>query len=430
MSDLSDEIDSSDRSEDPDGRVVMKESDGLSFYYRLLEANTQDDDRVVTNVTTKDKLVNMFLGCVPFDCPETISRELKQFWIFTSIKIPLSNSNIREMFESNDFGRLIPYANNRLREMIVGYVPKYFCTFINTEVTECELIFGLSDDGEVTGVLLDSSVTESDIFDMVWDVVEKCIRLQDEHLDYYLKEIRESISVNMIELSTDPNDIAIPDWSQQYLDRHQRKIDRYNEIRSKHLRQMRHFTRKMRYYRRGINELVNDRRVHPELIKFVTTYPNVDVDIKDDIIKYITYLMENNDIDITFSSDDIATQKHHPDNLVYWIAKYRDVMSDRIVRPRGPMNLKPPKLYKSLLLRNPVSRIAGGFHNDARAKMVVIQIILPGYYGIRFPFADTSDLNGKTNHRMTYHRSFSYVGKNGEIHSPTRVLCGNGPSCV
>src|SRR5665648_941758 len=100
-----------------------------------------EDPFIETPISDNNILDKMFIGAIPFGDPESINRELKQFWILPSSKTTLRESAIRHMFETNDFGLLIPYATERLKDMIESYVPKYFCTFINTEVHDCCLLY-------------------------------------------------------------------------------------------------------------------------------------------------------------------------------------------------------------------------------------------------------------------------------------------------
>ena len=67
------------------------------------------------------------------------------------------------MFQKNDFSPLISHINERLSDMITQYIPRYLCTFLNSKVQNCELIFGISDSGEVTGILMDTSIQENHI---------------------------------------------------------------------------------------------------------------------------------------------------------------------------------------------------------------------------------------------------------------------------
>ena len=140
--------------------------------------NSSSDDEEYTDytLTSTEQLDNMYIGAIPYEEPETISRELKEFWIYPSMDSPLKESQIQHMFDHDDFSPLLPLVDKRLNEMIDQYVPRYLCTFFNSKMKEGELIFVLNDGGEVTGVLMNSNTECEDVRKMVWKNVQKCVR--------------------------------------------------------------------------------------------------------------------------------------------------------------------------------------------------------------------------------------------------------------
>ncbi len=109
---------------------------------------TDEDEADFTDysLTSREKLEQMYIGALPYgsndsddsndsnDSPETLTRELKEFWIYPSMDTSLKESEIRTMFQQNDFSPLIPHISKRLVDIVNQYVPRYLCTFLNSKV--------------------------------------------------------------------------------------------------------------------------------------------------------------------------------------------------------------------------------------------------------------------------------------------------------
>lgn len=387
-------------------------------------SSDSDSDSDGDTLTDIDTMQSWFLGAIPYINPETLKRELKEFRTLQSIETDLSEETIRNMFVHNDFRQLVPFATARLDNMINHYIPKYFTTFMNTKIQQAELIFGLTDDGEVTGVLVDSSLTENDILLKVWEQIDacimKCFSSNPAFCAHYLKHIRSNVDVNIVEMSTRPEDIMVDDWSEIHLEQQRARIDKVDGILSDYKKKMHAFTNRILHYRRSINKMLNDPTVRRELIEFIRTFTTDQCTItatnRDTVIRIVRGMDYTS---VTFAPGQIMDEKDDPNKLAFWITKFRDTRVDEIQaqRPVTPMHQKAIPLYTSLLLKNPVARIATSIHDATHSKMVVIQIILPGYNSISLPPG------------YDYHPRFSYQ-YGDEIKSPIRCITSNGPSCV
>lgn len=402
----------------------------MAWHY---SSDDEEEDYVDYSLTSIDELECMYIGAIPYKNPETISRELKEFWVYPSMNDSLKESQIRAMFEHNDFSPLLPHIEKRLSDMIEQYVPKYLCTFLNSRMKEGELIFGINDGGEVTGVLMNANTTVEDIRTMVWRSIQSCIESSfkwkpSRYLEYYRNAIDQIITVNMAELSTDPADILIDDWHQEYLEKQQHRIDQFTQTRDQYLQKKRYFLSMFEFYRRGVVTMINDTNTHNDLIDYVRTRDiqclpltgkplQLDDPIREEIVKEIQSIQVQ---PVSYYHGQICDEKNDPRNLAFWITRFRDHHCREIMklRPPTPMLFKPSKLYKGLLQRNPVARIASGINHDPRLKVVIIQIILPGNLSF-LPFQGSN-----------YHPFFSFQDSTGEMKTPFRTLNGNGPSCV
>jgi hypothetical protein len=380
-------------------------------------------------LATPDEMDEWELGSVPFDVPETMSRELKVYQIITSADASVSGiteCDLARMFETSDFSGLQSHSLNRLSHMVDYYTPKYFTSFMNTRIEMAEFIIGLTDDGEVTGVVLPFDVTEENVYNMVWSKVEETIRSQCSYfggadkIAHYIRHVQKVMEVHMVELDTSKLGL-LDDWSEDFLREQGEKIRIYTEGRTEYLTEMRKVSREMEYYSRSVESMVNDPAMHDEFIEFIRTHQSeilVDSVTRE---KIVSEVLATVDAPMTFEVGQIADEKDDPSNMAFWIATFRDIRVDQIraSRPRaGPMaTVKPGSLYTSLMLRNPVHRIASAVDAEPSLKMVVIQVVFPGKTTIPFPEG------------QDFHPSFAYVNSSGAYKTSVRYMTGNGPSC-
>ncbi len=261
---------------------------------------------------------------------------------------------------------------------------------------------------------------------------------QLDHLDHYYREVCQMVTVNMIELSTDPSNVIIDDWHQDYLEKQLHRIERYHLIRGQYMKKKRRFIKEFDYYRRSVAILVNDVDIRDELVHYIRTAEIPQISLSDPIREnIIAKILTTKNEPISFDQGQIGKEKNDSTRVAFWVTRFRDCYCNEAMklRPKTPMLFRPGKPYKSLLQRNPVARIAEGIHQDSRLKMVLIQIILPGNLSISLPSCEGEEGNeasgpDKKEEKLNFHPTFSYLDKMGQFRSPTRILNENGPSCV
>ena len=408
-------------------------SDGRDILSSSIELLYDSDDEVPPSecqITSIDKLSKMFIGDIPYEIPETISRELKEFWICPNSEMLPKESVIKKMFLENDFYPLRSLINHSLENMMNKYVAKNLSAFFNTNIQCGELNFGWNDDGEVTGVIVESHITRVHILDMIRRQGKHCISMtwlekgysnQGFDILYYRKNILESIQVDIKELSTSPENVFLDDWSEKYLVQQQKRVDNYRLTRNKYLAEKRLFLNQLQCFRRSVTEMINDPRIHPGFIDYIKKIKLEGVPLDDPVRNLIISQVkdiENNPL--YFEDGQICREKNTPEKISFWITRYRDYYCRQLLKkkPIMPFAIRPCKPYKSLLQRNPIARIIKGIHSDSRFKIIIIRIILPGR--LAFP------PQGK----QMYHPSLCYQNPSGEVRSPTRTLTSNGPSCM
>jgi hypothetical protein len=405
--------------------LVMKE---FPWHFHDTDSSGSDDGELVAEIysdelTTRDEMESWVLGMVPYRCAETLRRELKVFQIMSSTDASvsgLSEQVLHQMFEESDFSVLRDPSLDRLRQMMEYYVPKYFTSFMNTEIRKAEFLVGLTDDGEVTGVIVPSTITQSDVRTMVWSRVEATIRSQvpafggDDVIEHYVQHIRQALRVEMVEL--DPDVSMMEDWSEDFLRSQKAKIDEYQSVRRVYLSKMSKISRLISHYRRGIDEFVEFIQTH---IPDSSVSTDIGADVREAIVDRVRRLVDE---PMTFAPGQILDEKSDVRNMAYWITKFRDLRVDEIraSKPQIPMGSRPSPLYTSLMIRNPVHRLISGVAADpsSQMKVVVIHIEFPGRLSIPFPPG------------RDYHRCMSYTDLSGTYKTSVRYITSNGPSCM
>lgn len=132
--------------------VVNREK--MNFFETLSISETTEDVQISENPTSRDEISSWKIGDFPFFEPETLQRELKEFRVFSGRCLHTFNfdeSFIKQVLQDQNFSLLLPILKERLFLMIQRYTPKYGLSFFNTDsIPFGEVLFGLTDDGEVT----------------------------------------------------------------------------------------------------------------------------------------------------------------------------------------------------------------------------------------------------------------------------------------
>jgi hypothetical protein len=409
------------------------------WYFDEWESSSDDgigvegmDEFYSPNLTTIDEIRRWILGMVPYRHPEKLCRELKAHQLVTSTNSTdtgLDERVFRWMFETSDFSPLAPRATRRLEEMIEYYIPKYYTAFANTEIEEAEFLIGLTDDGEVTGAIVLSDLTSADVLSMVWDRVEQVIRSQPTTfggpvmVDHYIHHVRQNLRVEMVEM--DPELSMLNDWSDEFIRDQSAKICEYDAVHQRYMAKMRKLTQAIEYYRRGVEEMMNDPSVHGELVDFIMEHdPSAEdvtgvSELTPEVRKALVDRVMHVPVDpIAFAPGQISDENGDVRNMAYWITRIRDIRVDqlRALKPKGQIGPRPTPLYTSLMIRNPIQRLVSNL--PASLKVVVIQVVFPGRLTIPFPPG------------QSYHRAVSYVDSNGVRRASVRYINSNGPSCI
>lgn len=385
------------------------------------------------NLTSVEEIETWFPGYVPdWPVPETFRRELKSVRLVTATDSAASGfteDDFRQMIETSDFSPLTTHAGRRLQSVMKYYVPRYFTAFLNSKILSAEMLFGVEDDGVVTGVVVPIDITSEQVRQMVWHEVETTIRSQisefggDEVIEHYIRHVEQNLRVEMVEI--DPNLSMLDDWADEFIRTQTKKIDEYQIRRHIYTKELQSLGRVIQYYRRGVEEMLQDTRVHFELAHFIRTHdPSgeevegldaLTIELRERLVARTMRIPEE---PITYEDGQISDEKGDVRNMAYWITRLRDIRVDqlRVQKPKALIGPSPNPLYTSLMVRNPVQRIISNL--GSKMKVVIIQVVFPGHLSIPLPPG------------RDYHRAMSYIGQTGGRRTTVRHMNSNGPSCI
>lgn len=383
------------------------------------------------NLTSVEEIWTWYPGYVPdWPVPETLRRELKSVRLVTdSADSGFTEEDFRQMIETSDFSPLTTHAEHRLQLVMKYYVPKYFTAFLNSEIRSAEMLFGVEDNGVVTGVVVPIDLTAKQVRQMVWHEVESTIRSQmsafgdDQVIEHYIRHVEQNLRVEMVEI--DPNLSMLDDWTDEFIRTQTKKINEYQIRHHIYVTELQRLGRIIQYYRRSVVEMLQDTRVHFELARFIRTHDpsgeEVDgldaltIEVREELATRVMRIPKE---PITYEIGQISDEKVDVRNMAYWITRLRDIRVEQLLvqKPKALIGPSPNPLYTSLMVRNPTQRIISNLGSGM--KVVIIQVVFPGHLSIPLPPG------------RDYHRAMSYIGQTGTRRTTVRHMNSNGPSCV
>lgn len=276
--------------------------------------------------------------------PETLSKEYKLFTFYPKgINIDPNDQPYCERILKE--GRWI-FNNNvfeNLKYYIETYLPKYSSAYLNysSKVSNGELIIGVSDDGFVRGIPFKGNLNS------------------EENLKYIDSIFRNVLNSNIID-SKEENLYKYINWEIIYIRKdhlirtedlffeYQQKINLYNAEKERYrvekIKYLNH--RKLWYelvlkYNDKLHNILNDYNKRIEIIDFIER------NIKDkeyklrDNARNIILKLKNFNSKIPYKqikNDEVIKLKKNPDNVWYWVTKWKDYNIDFLkeIKPIPP----------------------------------------------------------------------------------------------
>jgi hypothetical protein len=301
---------------------------------------------------------------------ERIDNEFKTFSL-RHIDLTGSLTAIEKIIRRKKWSCLRKVCQRKQIYDLKKYVKKYFSSFINTSSIDQGLLwYGVNDYGEMIGIpfLLDPYKMLKIIKDEVLEL------LKDQDIcDSTVHKILESISIEPIELKSNGEKSQVS----SYLRKFEKEKEIFCDTIDGYHRERLRLISLTRYYKRKINIMFNERPIRQELIEFIKEHPlNAEQNITEELkTRMITIL--KSDFFIDYVKGEVTIKKHDPQNLAYWIAIFRDKMTDQFkeLQPERPIISQPDDPYLRIIreieiINRPIM--------ESGEKLFIVKIGFPG----------------------------------------------------
>lgn len=255
--------------------------------------------------------------------PETLIEEFKEFCFRVDSEFSFNKDEIIKILVTGTFTKkLQSLVFDNLNSYIKYYLPRYMSSFANSNLNG-RLIFGINDDGDITGI--------PSIVELNKEIINKMIiRQLPNYINIDISQLDRLIKVRVEKLIVKP-DILDDKFVKDKLDLYfklkkerKEKIDRYNKKREIWYSELDKY--------RSLDCVLNKLDQRKEFIQYMKDKND---DKYSDIICRLSNLKNNIKI-----PDYITLQEMKKDDtcLFYWLMKFKDVCVNKVIKK------KPPKL--------------------------------------------------------------------------------------
>jgi len=326
------------------------------------------------------------------------------------------------IFTNNDYSFITDLVMTKsVNRTMSKYIKRYICSFFNAKLRECHLIFGLTDDGDVDGMLLPKSMTSGQITKIVHTEIDKLLTIQtiDEGvLEDLGRILKDNVVVNVTDV--DYYHECLYDYTDEVIEKGLKRRDVYRKIYKKVHKRKSDFNKIMYELTRSVNDIINNSKFMSELIVYIIdNAPN-------DIINYLVPMIESHisgDEPIILYDGQVTAEKKDPLTFSYWLTTFRNkrVIEYSKLKPSREIGMPEPKPFKQVIYSYPLKRIITSYQSMypdtwedvIPFKLAVIEIKMPG----RLVFPESMH-----DMRLKYY-------KDGRPYTPVRMMTDSGPSC-
>lgn len=326
---------------------------------------------------------------------ETLTTEFKEFR-FRDLNI--STKDATNIIINEQWHLVATYTMGNLKKYFDKYILKYLTCFGNSEIDFGEFYIGISDNGEVIGIPIESRDHIPIIRDMIYDKIKIFL---ESHKN--AENIINGISVEIIELEYDETLIDNTYSIETQINMFNEKIKHYNEIDRKYCDEKKIWLENLFFAKRAINIFANLQKIRYELVQFVNSECN------DDVLKKSLIDRFNNPEPFSYEFGEIPLKKTDINDPAYWLIRYRDQLCENIMiqKPVYHKLIKPVDPYVTIIrdYRSLLGKIG------PVSPMIVIKIKFPGAKSIKM------------------WEKMYYVDKLGKEKSPYRTIDSKGEPC-
>lgn len=273
---------------------------------------------------------DMILGTyVPYN--EELHREYKEFCfklvLLKYYQIDELNQIIQKGNLKDDFNHII-IAN--IYKYFDIYVPRYFCSFHNTNrIDDSTLLIGIDDHREVTGIPYDGNLAEFENF-------------FNRHVSMILNTLVDGrccvdVEIKVVKCLTD-EDFLSDLMKLEDLQKEEQKFIEYKESYRLYHTKRKEWVEKLYFYKGKLQSFLNNTNIKEEFILFL---------IEQNV--YERFLVELSADDISFTGDVIQKYRNEPTHIIYWLILFKDIRSTEILNDKPVAPLEPQ--FKPLIHR-------------------------------------------------------------------------------
>ena len=264
---------------------------------------------------------------------ETISKEYKLF-TFGHAGIPLPQRELEDLIRSGlwIFNQIV--KTNLIKYLRI-YLPKYTCAFMHqeTETLTSELYIGVDDYGNIMGIPYKDDLDISFINDTIIDILTSDLIIIEEEIN-----IMDYISFEIIpvEYEYDEEYILWEEYSEHKTE--------YSTIMKKYLKDKKKWNDTLMYYTRKLSVLINDEMCRKEIVEYIIENSDDYIDdYETEICGIIELLNSDEYINVNTDYIEIHTLKQIPDNILFWLTRWKDYIIDKHRRTK-PKNININKI--------------------------------------------------------------------------------------
>lgn len=266
-----------------------------------------------------------------------------------------------EQFDRGDVGQLLMMS---LHRNIGKYCSKYIAAFANGNI-DGKLVFGVDDDTTVTGIPVPpgkiastapastapaGDATTSDLLteDRIRSVLHSVVRKNVRSATYDSEQIMRNIDIHLVPVLVD-HDTIPPDRLDEILERHQCKQNDWEKRNERHRSEYLTWLNNIHFYKQKLSIVVDDVKFRKEFCDYLrlslVTYPFS----AERLVRFIEQV-ERGPIPLD-PSEEIRSIQSNPDNIFYWIMKFRDWKTEALsgTKPRRPIRSENTIDMKAIL---------------------------------------------------------------------------------
>lgn len=331
---------------------------------------------------------------------ESLEEEFKEFILKLDPEQYYEKEDIKNIVLK---GKIDTTFNNmildNLEHYFKYYLPRYITIFGNSKLKKAHLYFGIDDYGEITGIPFIGEL-KIDILNEFLSNIHYFIK-NDE---YEFNELSKKIKIELIKLNINTDIIDDDDTLRKIIKSHYEKYNKHKKEYEDYLVKKHYWIKEISKYTISIITMGNNPYFRNEIVKFIKK----NNDYKK-FQKIIDFYESDKLLDI-LSAEEITARKINNNDVIYWVASYKDSMVDyyKSIRPEKVFKVNFNNIYLNqfIYLTNLKARF---IKNNKNINYYLIKFTLP------------------TNIGDTYYRNLNLTNK--WIMRRRQIINGN-PGCL